>query len=139
MKKLLLIAVLLVSVFSVKIEAQSYRLVHAMLTNNNTDTTVVTIRDRMVRCNKAMCDEWVSGTIDSTNIIHWNNGVTVRKMEEWISRTYDGAGTEQRISDLLGASNQFRASGLSISDAALRNAWLARIYIVTSRIGEGSY
>lgn len=136
MKKLLLIGTVLVSVFCAN--AQSYRMLHAMLKNNNTDTTVVTIRDRIIICNKALCNEWLAGTIDSTSLTNGNR-ITRAKMEEYVQRSFSNGGTSDRIADAIGFSSQFKSAGLSITDFSLRNAWLVNVWLIVSRIGEGSY
>lgn len=135
MKKVLLLMFFAVVMSSINSDALTYRGTYAAL-NGVTDTTTVTLEQRIQMCHIALCDEWLAGTISRTDL---TNGTKVdsTQMEELAIRGFNG-NMATMIKNMFSRSALLQTNSTSITDAQLRTAWLNRVWTIASRIGKGS-
>jgi hypothetical protein len=132
MKKLLFA----IAIFAVSFSSfGSYRTSICNL-RGTTDTTVVTLKERIDYCIKENCFKVLRGTIAKTSIDQ-NTTFTDAQLTEFCLRGTRGAITDY-ITPGITASAAYIASGTAVTDTQLDSALLYLIWPICKLIGQGS-
>lgn len=134
MKKLLLIAMVLVSVFAVQSQA-SYRTTIVAL-RNSTDTSVVLPEQRIDHCIKSQAASILKGEILKSALTN-ETQFTDAQLKEFCLRCVKGS-MLQLLMPFFTDHSQFNGREQIVTDAQLRGVFVQSVWPIILLIGNGS-